>query len=352
MIHPLPDKAGSEGRPAPFDERRLEAFLTGALPGLSGPMEVQGIDGGQSNPTFFVTFGERRLVLRKRPPGPLLPSAHAVDREYRVLAALQSSKVPVPPVLLFHADEALIGTAFYVMERVEGRIFHDSRLSGAPKEDRRAMYRSAAQALADIHKVDIEAAGLSTFGKHGNFYARQITRWTRQWELSKTREMPEIDRIAAWLPANRPDDERTTVVHGDFRIGNLIFHPVEPRVAAVLDWELSTLGHPLADLAHTCVYTWMLRPGEYGGVMGLDPAQEGLPTMQDFIDDYLQHMGRADRPGAFQIVLALFRNAVIFEGIAARARTGNAAASDAARVGALAPVFARRAVEVIEGQGA
>ena len=337
---------------APFDEKRLEAFLKDSIPGLSGPMEIRGIGGGQSNPTFFVTFGARRLVLRKRPPGPLLPSAHAVDREYRVLAALQGSAVPVPPVLLFHEDEALIGTAFYMMERVEGRIFHDSALAAAPRAERRAMYRSAATALAAIHGIDIDAAGLATFGKSGNFYARQITRWTRQWELSKTREMEEIDRLVDWLPRNMPDDDRTALVHGDFRIGNLIFHPTEPRVVAVLDWELSTLGHPLADLAHSCVYTWMLEPHQYGGIMGLDLAREGLPTMAAFVDDYLAAAGEADRPGTFQLVLALFRNAVIFEGIAARARDGTASSANAAEVGALAPVFARRAVDIIErGQG-
>ena len=341
-------QADSPGRAVPFDEQRLEAFLKEALPELSGPMEIKGVDGGQSNPTFFVTFGARRLVLRKRPPGPLLPSAHAVDREYRVLSALQGSAVPVPPVLLFHADETLIGTAFYVMERVEGRIFHDSRLAGAPQEERRAMYRSAAKVLAAIHAIDIAAAGLSTFGKSGSYYARQIARWTRQWELSKTREMAEIERLIDWLPRNLPDDERTTLVHGDFRIGNLIFHPTEPRVVAVLDWELSTLGHPLADLAHSCVYTWMLEPHQYGGIMGVDLAHEGLPTMEGFIGDYLTAAEEGGRPGVFELVLALFRNAVIFEGIAARAREGNASSSNAAEVGALAPVFARRAVALIE----
>ena len=296
----------------------IDQYLKAHIPGLNGTPQISQFPGGASNLTYLLQYPDRDLVLRRPPFGHKAKSAHDMGREFRILNQLNEGFPYCPKAYVYCTDDSVIGAEFYVMERVEGRIFHDSRLSGAPKEDRRAMYRSAARALAEIHKVDIEAAGLSTFGKHGNFYARQITRWTRQWELSKTREMPEIDRIAAWLPANRPDDERTTVVHGDFRIGNLIFHPVEPRVAAVLDWELSTLGHPLADLAHTCVYTWMLRPGEYGGVMGLDPAQEGLPTMQDFIDDYLQHMGRADRPGAFQIVLALFRNAVIFEGIAAR----------------------------------
>jgi len=196
--------------PIPFDGGRLEAFLIGTLPGLRGPMRIASVDGGQSNPTFFVTFGERRLVLRKRPPGKLLPSAHAVDREYRVLEALRDTDVPVPDVLLLHEDEALIGTAFYVMERVEGRIFADSRLAGAPAGHRRAMYRSAAETLAALHGFDVAAVGLSGFGKHGNFYARQIARWTRQWELSKTVEIPAIDRLAAWLPAHTPDDDRTT----------------------------------------------------------------------------------------------------------------------------------------------
>lgn len=332
----------------PFDTLALGDFLRREMADLDGPMLVESIDGGQSNPTFFVTFGERRMVLRKRPPGTLLPSAHAVDREFRVLAALQGTAVPVPKVYLLNEDESLIGTAFYVMERIDGRIFRDSRLASAPKAERRIMYRSMAKTLAAIHMVDVEAAGLSSFGKRGNFYQRQIARWTRQWHLSKTRSIPEIDRLAAWLPANLPEGERTTIVHGDFRVGNLIFHPTEPRVVAVLDWELSTLGHPLADLAHSCVYTWMLRPDEYGGVMGLDLEAEGLPTAEEFTDDYWRALGGGGRLGIFEMVLALFRNAVIFEGIAARARDGNAAAADAERVGALAPVFAQRAVALID----
>ena len=322
----------------------LDNFLKARIPGLSGRLLLEPVAGGQSNPTFFATFDNRRLVLRKRPAGTLLPSAHAVDREYRVMDALGRVGIPVPRVILYHPDEDVLGTAFYVMERVDGRIFHDSQLAAAPKADRLEMYRSAAHTLAAIHRVDFEAAGLSSFGKHGHFFSRQIARWTQQWRMSKTREIPEIERLIAWLPANLPEDAQTTVVHGDFRIGNLVFHPTEPRVVAVLDWELSTLGHPLADLAHSCIYGWYVTPQEYGGLLGLDLEQHGLPTQERFADAYYAQSGQVEKLGTFHSVLALFRNAVIFEGIASRAKAGNASASNAADVGQLTTVFARRAM--------
>ena len=327
----------------------LETFLKSRISGLSGRMLLEAVAGGQSNPTFFVTFDNRRLVLRKRPAGTLLPSAHAVDREFRVMDALGRVGIPVPRVILYHPDDDVVGTAFYVMERVDGRIFHDSQLAAAPKADRMDMYRSAAHTLAAIHRVDFDSAGLTSFGKQGNFFTRQIARWTRQWQMSKTRDLPEIERLAQWLPANMPRDDQTTVVHGDFRIGNLIFHETEPRVIAVLDWELSTLGHPLADLAHSCIYGWHVTPQEYGGLLGLDLEHCGLPTQDQFADAYYACADQTERLSTFHIVLALFRNAVIFEGIASRAKAGNASASNAADVGQLATVFARRALALTEG---
>lgn len=332
-----------------FDVSQLDAFLKSSIPGLTGAIQLQPIDAGQSNPTFFVTYDNRRLVLRKRPPGVLLPSAHAVDREFRVLHALRGSGVPVPPVLLLHEDPALIGTAFYVMERIEGRVFQDSALAAALPEDRRIMFRALAQTLAKLHQVDFRSVGLEGFGREGGYFARQIGRWTRQWNLSKIREDEAVDRLIAWLNDNLPEDDGlTTIVHGDFRIGNVMFHPTEPKIAAVLDWELSTLGHPMADLAHTIVYTWMIRPNEYGGLLGLDLDAKHLPAQADFIADYTAASQRGLQLTTFHLVLALFRNTVIFEGIAARARDGNAAASNAARIGALAPLFAERAHQLIE----
>lgn len=327
---------------------RLEQFLKAEIGGLEGPLRLERVHGGQSNPTYFAGFDNRRLVVRCKPGGPVLPSAHAIDREYRVMKALGQSGIAVPRVLLYHEPADVTGASFYVMEHVEGRIFHESDLTAAPKADRRAMYLSAARMLAEIHKVDFQEAGLSTFGKHGKFFSRQIARWTRQWHLSKADDMPEIERLIEWLPEHMPEDDQTTVVHGDFRIGNLIFHPNEPRVVAILDWELSTLGHPLADLAHTCMFSWFVTPQEYGGIRGCDPQEYGLPTLEEFASVYYENSGQAERLGVFHLVLALFRNAVIFQGIASRARAGNASAENAASVGRLAPIFARRALELIE----
>jgi aminoglycoside phosphotransferase (APT) family kinase protein len=328
-----------------FDPARLEAFLRDSL-GASGSLRLERISGGQSNPTFFVTCGERRMVLRKQPPGTLLPSAHAVDREYRVISALAGTGVPVAPAILFCDDRSVVGTPFYLMERLEGRVFHDCTLPGIPPAERRAMYVSMAEALAALHNVEPAACGLSDYGRAGNYFARQIRRWTQQWEMSRTRDDDAIDRLVAWLPLNIPQDDLNAVVHGDYRIGNLMFHAVEPRVVAILDWELSTLGHPLADLAH-CSIAWHSRPDEYGGMLGLDLAALGIPEVGEFEEAY-RRVARHGAPlTAFHMAFAFFRWAVIFEGIAARAKAGTAAAANAAEVGRLAEVFAKRAVTFI-----
>ncbi|MBW8270428.1 phosphotransferase family protein [Caldovatus aquaticus] len=347
-------KAGAAAAPE-FDPARLDAFLREALPGLEGPMAIERVAGGQSNPTFFVTYANRRLVLRKQPPGELLPSAHAVDREFRVMRALAATPVPVPPALLFHEGREVVGTPFYVMERMDGRVFRTSDMKGAARAERRAMVMSFAETLAALHDVDWRAAGLEGFGRPGNYYARQVARWIRQWEAARFRDLPDLARLAAWLPAHMPaDDGVTTIVHGDYRIGNVMFAPAAPRVAAVLDWELSTLGHPLADLAFACL-AWRSRPDMYGGLLGLDLEALGMPTEQEFVAHYLasRRRGPVAPPGTFHIAFALFRFAVIFEGIAARARAGTAAAADAAEVGDLSMAFARIGVETIEaGAGA
>lgn len=332
----------------PFDIAALVGCLRQQIPGLTGRAEIRHIDGGQSNPTFFVTIGTRELVLRKRPEGTLLPSAHAIDREFRVQQALQSSDVPVPKVLYYHDDPSLIGTAFYVMERVHGRIFHDSAMAGADPSERAEMQRDLARVLAAIHRIDIRTAGLADYGKPRGFYARQLKRWTAQWQLSRTTAIPEIDALCNWLHAHLPPEEPVRLVHGDFRVGNVIFHPTEPRVVAVLDWELSTLGHPIADLAHCCIYSWLMRPEEYGGIMGLDLPKLGLLPQKEFAAAYFEAAGTAPRLTPFNLAFALFRNAVIFQGIAARAEAGNAAAANATQVGALAPIFAARGLAVAE----
>jgi aminoglycoside phosphotransferase (APT) family kinase protein len=332
-------------RAAGFDASRLDAFLRAALPGLAGPMRLARIGGGQSNPTFVVDYDDRSLVLRKQPPGELLPSAHAVDREFRVLRALADTDVPVPRVHCLCVDRDVVGTPFYVMDKVDGRVFATHALPGVAPGERAAMYASMARTLAALHRVDPAAVGLTDYGRPGNYFARQIARWSKQWAASRTRDNPALDKLIAWLPAHIPEGDETGICHGDYRIGNLMFHPAEPRVVAVLDWELSTLGHPLADLGFNAM-AWETRPDEYGGLRGLDLVDLGIPSLHDYIATYLAASGRRDAIAPFHVAFALFRFAVIFEGIAARAAAGNAASDDAADAGKLGPAFARRAVEI------
>jgi aminoglycoside phosphotransferase (APT) family kinase protein len=342
--------AAPSGSPdIPLHTARLDAYLRQQIAGLEGELSLEKIQGGQSNPTFFASYRNRKLVLRKQPSGPTLPSAHAVDREYRIMAALAASDVPVPGVVLFCSDREIIGTPFYLMERLEGRVFGDCTLPGIAPADRRAMYFAMAETLARLHKVDWAAIGLADFGRPGNFFARQIDRWTRQWALSKTREIPEIERLVRWLPQHMPVDDVTTIAHGDFRIGNLMFHSIEPRVIGVLDWELSTLGHPLTDLAFSAL-AWRLKSDEHMGMRGCDLGALGIPTEQEYLEHYYRHAGTTQQLLPFHFAFALFRLAVIFEGIAARARSGAAVADNAAEIGKLSLTFARRAIEIIEGQ--
>ncbi|MDO9200701.1 MAG: phosphotransferase family protein [Hydrogenophaga sp.] len=325
---------------------RLAPFLRAQLPSLTGPMRLQAIGGGQSNPTFFVDFDNRRLVLRKKPEGDVLPSAHAVDREYRVMRALARTALPVPPTVLYHAGSEVVGTPFYVMDRVEGRVFADNALPGLAPTERRAIYLAMAETLAQLHRVDWRAAGLADFGREGPFFQRQLRRWTQQWALSKTRENPAIDQLIAWLGAHMPDDDTTTLAHGDFKLNNLMFHPTEPRVVAVLDWELSTLGHPLADVAFNTV-PWRTLPTEFGGIRGLDLQALGIPSEQDYLAHYQCAIGGGALPAPFHWAFAFMRWAVIFEGIAARAQRGNAVADNAAEVGALSVAMAQRGLEAL-----
>ncbi|HEX5867622.1 MAG TPA: phosphotransferase family protein [Beijerinckiaceae bacterium] len=329
-----------------FEPKRLDRYLKSALPDLKGDVQIERVPGGQSNPTFFVTYGERRLVLRKQPAGALLPSAHAVNREYRVMTALARTDVPVPRTVLFCEDRDVVGTPFYVMERVEGRVFDDCALPGVAPDERRAMYDSLARTLAALHAVDPAAIGLADYGRAGNYFARQIARWTRQWQLSRTADNADIEHLIDWLPCHVPEDDAAAIAHGDYRIGNVIFHPDEPRVVAILDWELSTLGHPLADLAHSCI-AWHSRPAEYGGLIGLDRAALGVPEEAEYTNVYYDASPGAARMAPFHLAFALFRFAVIFEGIAARAKAGTATAANAAEVAHLSRNFAERAVDVI-----
>ncbi|MGF1551280.1 MAG: phosphotransferase family protein [Paracoccaceae bacterium] len=330
-----------------FDPGALKALLDDRFGG-AGDIALERLSGGQSNPTYFVTHGDRLMVLRKQPNGRILRGAHAVDREYRVMAALGPQGVPVPRTILYHDDPAALGTPFYLMERLDGRVFEDGALPGLAPRERRAIYEGMAEAMATMHAVDPDAAGLGDYGKPGNYFERQIGRWTTQLRASEGEPIPDLERLADWL-AERvpPDDGRTVIAHGDFRLGNLMFHPTEPRVIAILDWELSTLGHPLADLGF-CAIAWHTTPEEYGGIRGLDLPALGIPDLDAFVARYRARATDAPALEDFHVVFSLFRFAVIFVGIRDRARAGNAAGSNAEAVAPLARAFARRAMEIVE----
>jgi len=329
-----------------LDLTALETWLSRTWP-EGRDLAVQRISGGQSNPTWFVTWGDTRLVLRKKPAGPILQGAHAIEREFRVLRALAQTAVPVPPVLHLEEDASILGTPFYVMERLEGRVFSDCTLPDLTPADRREIYLDMARTLARLHSVRPDQVGLSDFGKPGDYFARQFTRWSRQYTESTGPRIADLDWLMDCLPANMPaDDGAVSIAHGDFRLGNLMIHPTEPRVIAVLDWELSTLGHPLADLGY-CVMPWNSTPDEYGGILGTPWADSGIPTQDEFVAEYIAHALPTPPLQPFHIAFAMFRFAVIFVGIADRARSGSAASAEAASLGQLAPRFAARAREVI-----
>ncbi|MCC6196189.1 MAG: phosphotransferase family protein [Burkholderiales bacterium] len=330
-----------------FDAASLAAYLSSHLPEAQGTPRLARIGGGQSNPSYFVTYPEARLVLRKKPAGVLLPSAHAIDREYRVQSALARTAVPVPRMRLYCNDAQVIGTEFYVMDYVPGRVFGQCWLPEVAKATRRAMYLGMAATLASLHNVDYRAVGLADFGKTGDYYGRQIGRWSKQWELSKAAPNADIDRVVAWLSANAPKDVRTTINHGDFRIGNLMFDEASGKVVAVLDWELATLGDPLADVAYSAL-GWRLASDEYMGMRDRDLAALGIPSEAEYVAHYERLAPESGKVQRFHFVFALFRIAAIFEGIAGRARGGTQASENAAEVGKLSGRLARRAVEAIE----
>jgi len=325
-----------------FDEVKLHAYLRTRIDGIGDELTVAQFEGGQSNPTFLLTSGDRRFVLRKKPPGVLLPSAHMIEREYRIMEALYGTAVPVPRVLHLCEDAALIGTVFYVMEYADGRLFKDISLPGITPDERRAIYEELARVAAALHTVDFAARGLSDYGKAGNYYGRQIGRWSQQYESSKTDPIPSMDALIAWLPTHVPTDDTTSIVHGDFRLDNMIFHPTEPRVIAVLDWELSTLGHPLADLAHTCG-VYHIDMADRPGIRHIAGAATGIPTEAEFLASYCRHAGRGPIEGwGFYVAFALFRFAAICQGVYARSLAGNAASERAGTFHGIAREMAER----------
>jgi aminoglycoside phosphotransferase (APT) family kinase protein len=330
-----------------LDLTKLGPYLSTHIGQAQGIPAVTRIAGGQSNPSYFLTYANACFVLRKKPAGVLLPSAHAIDREYRVQRALADTAVPVPRMRLYCEDKDIIGTEFYVMDCVPGRVFAECWMAGAAKEARRPMILAMAETLAALHNVDYQRAGLADFGKSGDYYARQIGRWTKQWEMSKRAPNADVDHVIAWLGSHVPADVRTTINHGDYRIGNLIFDPHAGRVAAVLDWELATLGDPLADVAYSAL-AWRLGTDEYRGMRDQDLQALGIPSEQEYLDHYARFATQSGRIGNFHFVFALFRLTAIFEGIAARARSGTQASANAAEVGKLAGRFAQRAMEAID----
>jgi aminoglycoside phosphotransferase (APT) family kinase protein len=318
-----------------FDLGALERWLGAHVEDFSGPLSVEQYRGGQSNPTFRLTAGDRRYVMRAKPAPAtkLLPSAHAVEREYRVMSALADAGIPVPRTIALCQDEGVIGRAFFVMECVEGRVLWDQSLPGMTRAERGAIYDEMNRVIAALHRVDYAAVGLADYGRPGNYFARQIARWTKQYQASETEKIEAMDRLIDWLPAHIPPGEETAVVHGDYRMDNLIFHPSEPRILAVLDWELSTLGHPLADFAYHCM-SWHIPPGRFRGIGGLDLDALGIPREEAYVAAYCARTGRAP-VGHWDFYLAynLFRIAAILQGIMKRALDGTAASEQALDAG-------------------
>ncbi|MDB5753866.1 MAG: phosphotransferase family protein [Massilia sp.] len=320
-----------------FDVDALATYLRAQIPGFpDGAITVGQFKGGQSNPTFKLSAGGQHYVLRTK-PGPaakLLPSAHAIEREYRVMDALNKAGFPAARQYALCTDEAVIGRAFFVMEFVDGRVLWDQSLPGMTPAERAAIYDETNRVIAQLHKIDYAAIGLADYGKPGNYFARQIERWTLQYQASATETIEAMDRLIAWLPQNIPAGEATSIVHGDFRLDNVIFHPTEPRILAVLDWELSTLGHPLADFSYHCM-SWHITPGQFRGIAGLDLEALGIPSQEQYIAAYCARTGATIRPEDFNFYLAynMFRLAGIMQGIMKRYVDGTASSAQALQNG-------------------
>ena len=336
-----------------LDEARLAAWLRDHVEGFAGPLEVRQFKGGQSNPTYQLVTPAKRYVLRRKPPGKLLPSAHAVDREFKVISALGKTGFPVARAYALCEDEAVIGTMFYVMDMVEGRILWDGTLPEHQPAERRAIYNAEIETLARLHTVDYQAIGLGDFGKPGNYFARQIDRWTKQYKASETASLDTMNRLMEWLPATVPADDQTSIVHGDYRLDNMILHATEPKVIAVLDWELSTLGNPLADFSYFLM-NWVMPSDQRGGLSEItDLGAYGIPTVEEAVAQYCRLTGRDGLPQLdWYFSYNLFRLAGICQGIVGRVRDGTAASSHAALMEARVPILAKGAWEFAQRAGA
>lgn len=331
-----------------FDEAKLAAWMQANVEGYAGPLEVRQFKGGQSNPTYQLVTPDRKYVLRRKPPGKLLPSAHAVDREFKLISALYPTGFPVARPFGLCEDEGVIGTMFYVMDMVEGRILWDQTLPAYTPEQRRPIYMAQLKTLADLHNTDYQAVGLGDYGKPGNYFTRQINRWTKQYQASATQVVPDIDRLIEWLPRTVPADDQTSIVHGDYRLDNMVLHATEPRVAAVLDWELSTLGNPLAD------FTYFLMNWVNGALSTIeDKAAHGVPATEEMVAEYCRLTGRDGLPALdWYFSYNLFRLAGISQGIVGRVRDGTANHPNAAAMEARVPMLGKIAWEFAVKAGA
>jgi aminoglycoside phosphotransferase (APT) family kinase protein len=335
--------------PLDLPAEALATYLQAHVPGFRGPLTATKFKGGQSNPTYLVQAASGRYVLRRKPPGKLLPSAHAVDREFRVLQALHGSAVPVAQPLHLCTDESVIGSMFYLMAYVDGRIFWDPSLPEATPAQRGELYGAIIDAMAALHTVDPAAVGLADYGKPGGYFERQLRRWSEQYRASETGPVPAMDALIERLPARCPaDDGSVALAHGDFRIDNLMFHPTQPRVIAIVDWELSTLGHPLADLGYFCMALRLPRNPALPGLAGLDRAALGIPDEAALLARYSALTGRpipADWP--FVLAFSFFRLAAIAQGVAKRAEQGNASSEQAVQAGRMTGMLAGLGLEVL-----
>jgi aminoglycoside phosphotransferase (APT) family kinase protein len=319
-----------------FDKAALAEYLKAEFDGFCEPFSILQFEGGQSNPTFLLDCGDHKFVLRKKPPGKLLPSAHQVDREYRVMKALEHTEVPVPRMYLLCEAEEVIGTTFFVMEYVEGRLFGNVTLPGMSFEERRAIYFEMIRVLAILHSVDYVALGLSDFGKPGNYFARQIGRWSKQYVAAQTDHISSMESLMQYLPQNVPQDDTSCIAHGDYRLENMLFHPTEPKMMALLDWELTTLGHPLGDLAYSCG-PYHFNMAGYSSLVGISGPESGIPDESEFVEEYCHQTGREAIPNwNFYMAFAFFRLASILQGVYKRGLMGTASSTQALQRGKLA----------------